>query len=157
MQAELEHLAAALEQPKRPLAAVVGGANISTKLDLLGNLIRKVEVLVVGGGMANTFLNALGVAVGASLCEHDMAETARDIVAAAKEAGCTTSFDLIATNPDTIDIVKPLMPHIDYFMPSIEEARDLSGLHDPEDNARFFLDHGVGCCALTMGEASEGR
>ena len=88
MQAELEHLEQALEAPARPVMAVVGGAKVSTKLDLLGNLIRKVEVLVVGGGMANTFLNALGVAVGASLCEHEMAETARDIVAAAKEAGC---------------------------------------------------------------------
>lgn len=75
-----------------------------------------------------------------------------DLLKAAKAAGCKTSFDLIATSPDTIDIVKPLLPHIDYFMPSIEEARDLSGLHDAEDNARFFLDNGVGCCALTMGE-----
>jgi phosphoglycerate kinase len=88
MQAELEHLAKALEAPARPVMAIVGGAKVSTKLDLLGNLIRKMDVLVVGGGMANTFLNALGVAVGASLCERDMAETARTIVAAAKDAGC---------------------------------------------------------------------
>ncbi|MCB1491550.1 MAG: sugar kinase [Rhodobiaceae bacterium] len=78
-------------------------------------------------------------------------EPSRKLLAAAKAAGCTTTFDLIATNPETINIVKPLLPHIDYFMPSIEEARDLSGLHDAEDNAKFFLDHGVGCCALTMG------
>ncbi len=88
MQAELEHLERALGSPERPVLAVVGGAKISTKLDLLGNLARRVDALVVGGGMANTFLNALGVDVGASLCEHDMAETAREIVAAAKEAGC---------------------------------------------------------------------
>ncbi|MDX1576065.1 MAG: phosphoglycerate kinase, partial [Kiloniellales bacterium] len=88
MQDELEHLALALEAPARPVMAIVGGAKISTKLDLLGNLIRKVDVLVVGGGMANTFLNALGVSVGASLCESDMAATAREIVAAAKDAGC---------------------------------------------------------------------
>ena len=88
MQAELEHLAAALEQPKRPLAAVVGGAKISTKLDLLGNLVAKVDMLVIGGGMANTFLNAVGVEVGRSLCEHEMAETAREILAKAKAAGC---------------------------------------------------------------------
>jgi phosphoglycerate kinase len=88
MQEELEHLALALDAPARPVMAVVGGAKVSTKLDLLGNLIRKVDVLVVGGGMANTFLNALGVAVGASLCEHDMAETAREIVTAAKDVGC---------------------------------------------------------------------
>ncbi len=88
MQDELEHLALALEAPARPVIAIVGGAKVSTKLDLLGNLIRRMDLLVVGGGMANTFLHALGVAVGASLCERDMAATARDIVAAAKQAGC---------------------------------------------------------------------
>jgi len=88
MQAELEHLAAALEKPKRPLAAIVGGAKISTKLDLLGNLVAKVDMLVIGGGMANTFLNAVGVKVGKSLCEHDMAGTAREILEKAKAAGC---------------------------------------------------------------------
>ncbi|WP_422369566.1 phosphoglycerate kinase [Pelagibius sp.] len=88
MQAELEHLAAALDQPKRPLAAVVGGAKISTKLDLLGNLVSRVDMLVIGGGMANTFLNAVGVDIGRSLCEHDMADTAKEILAKAKEAGC---------------------------------------------------------------------
>ncbi len=88
MQDELEHLALALDRPARPVMAIVGGAKVSTKLDLLGNLIRKMDLLVVGGGMANTFLNALGVGVGASLCEHEMAETAREIVAAAKDAGC---------------------------------------------------------------------
>lgn len=88
MQAELEALGRALEKPERPLAAVVGGAKISTKLDLLANLSRKVDQLIVGGGMANTFLNAIGKPVGISLCEHDMADTARDVIAAAKEAGC---------------------------------------------------------------------
>ena len=88
MQAELDHLAAALENPKRPLAAIVGGAKISTKLDLLGNLVAKVDMLVIGGGMANTFLNAVGVDVGRSLCEHEMAGTAREILDKAKTAGC---------------------------------------------------------------------
>ena len=88
MQDELEHLELALETPARPVMAIVGGAKVSTKLDLLGNLIRKMDLLVVGGGMANTFLNALGVAVGASLCEHELAETAREIVATAKAARC---------------------------------------------------------------------
>ncbi|WP_193367017.1 phosphoglycerate kinase [Pelagibius marinus] len=88
MQAELEHLAAALEKPKRPVAAIVGGAKISTKLDLLGNLVAKVDMLVIGGGMANTFLNAVGVDVGKSLCEHDLAETAKEILGKAKAAGC---------------------------------------------------------------------
>ena len=89
MGAELAALEAALGTPARPVAAVVGGAKISTKLDLLGNLSRKVEYLVIGGGMANTFLAAQGVAVGTSLAEHDLADTARAILKAAGEAGCT--------------------------------------------------------------------
>ncbi|MBC8158673.1 MAG: phosphoglycerate kinase [Rhodospirillales bacterium] len=88
MQAELEALSSALDAPKHPVAAVVGGAKISTKLEVLGNLAKKVDLLIIGGGMANTFLNAKGVKVGKSLCEHDMAEDARAIMAAADEAGC---------------------------------------------------------------------
>ncbi len=88
MQAELEALGAALEKPARPVAALVGGAKVSTKLDLLGNLTGRVDKLVIGGGMANTFLHARGVEVGASLCERDMADTARDIMAKAKSNGC---------------------------------------------------------------------
>ena len=88
MQAELEHIGAALNHPERPLAAVVGGAKVSTKLDLLGNLSTKVDRLVIGGGMANTFLFAQGHAIGASLCEKEMAGTAREIIEKAKAAGC---------------------------------------------------------------------
>ncbi len=88
MQAELEHLQSALGSPERPVAAVVGGAKISSKLDLLGNLVEKVDLLVIGGGMANTFLNAQGLAVGKSLCEYDMAETARQILDRAEQEGC---------------------------------------------------------------------
>jgi phosphoglycerate kinase len=88
MQAELEALEAGLGKPKRPVMAIVGGAKVSTKLDLLSNLVKRVEILVIGGGMANTFLAAQGIAVGKSLCEHDLAGTARDIIAAAKAAGC---------------------------------------------------------------------
>ncbi|GAB4384395.1 phosphoglycerate kinase [Albidovulum sp.] len=88
MEAELKALEAALLDPERPVVAVVGGAKVSTKLDLLGNLIEKVEHLVIGGGMANTFLAAQGINVGASLAEHDMAETARAILAKAGERGC---------------------------------------------------------------------
>ena len=88
MQAELEALEAALGTPKRPVVAVVGGAKVSTKLDLLGNLVEKVDQLVIGGGMANTFLAAQGLNVGASLCEHDMADTAREIMVKAGAAGC---------------------------------------------------------------------
>ena len=88
MQAELTALDKALGNPVKPVAAIVGGAKVSTKLDLLGNLVRKVDILIIGGGMANTFLAARGVKVGKSLCEHDLAATAREIEAKAKEAGC---------------------------------------------------------------------
>ena len=88
MQEELGALEAALGNPKRPVVAVVGGAKVSTKLDLLGNLVGKVDHLVIGGGMANTFLAAQGIGVGKSLCEHDLADTAREILAKAQAAGC---------------------------------------------------------------------
>ena len=87
MQDELDALTKVLETPTRPLAAIVGGAKVSTKLDLLGNLLSKVDVLVIGGGMANTFLAALGHAVGKSLCEHDLLPTAREIMTIAKAKG----------------------------------------------------------------------
>jgi phosphoglycerate kinase len=88
MQAELEALEKALGNPARPVVAVVGGAKVSTKLELLGNLIGKVDTLVIGGGMANTFLAAQEVDVGKSLCEHDLADTARDVMAKAEGARC---------------------------------------------------------------------
>ena len=88
MQAELSALEAALGAPERPVIAVVGGAKVSTKLDLLGNLVGKVDKLVIGGGMANTFLAAQGLNVGKSLCEHDKADTAREIMTKAGAAGC---------------------------------------------------------------------
>ena len=88
MQEELAALASALETPVHPVAAIVGGAKVSTKLDLLGNLIDKVDMLVIGGAMANTFLHALGTDVGASLCETGMADTARNILARADDSGC---------------------------------------------------------------------
>ncbi|MDG3042827.1 phosphoglycerate kinase [Roseicyclus marinus] len=88
MEAELRALEAALGNPARPVVAVVGGAKVSTKLDLLSNLIDKVDSLVIGGGMANTFLAAQGIGVGKSLCEHDLADTARAIMAKAEGAGC---------------------------------------------------------------------
>jgi phosphoglycerate kinase len=87
MQAELDALEKALTAPQRPLAAIVGGAKISTKLDLLGNLLAKVETLIIGGGMANTFLAAQGKAIGKSLSESDLIPAARAILAKAKQTG----------------------------------------------------------------------
>ncbi|MEP3276806.1 MAG: phosphoglycerate kinase [Stappiaceae bacterium] len=88
MQTELEALSAALTTPERPVLAVVGGAKVSSKIDLLENLVTKVDMLVIGGGMANTFLAAKGVNVGKSLCEHELTDTAKKISAKAFDVGC---------------------------------------------------------------------
>ncbi|WP_313538452.1 phosphoglycerate kinase [Sphingomonas sp.] len=89
MEAELDALDKALGNPEHPVAAVVGGAKVSTKLDVLKHLVAKVDHLIIGGGMANTFLAARGVDVGKSLCEHDLTGTAEEIMDAADAAGCT--------------------------------------------------------------------
>jgi phosphoglycerate kinase len=89
MQAELEALEKALGSPERPVVAVVGGAKVSTKLELLGNLIDRVDTIVIGGGMANTFLAAQGIDVGKSLCEHEMTGTAREIMEKSEASNCT--------------------------------------------------------------------
>lgn len=94
MQAELSALEAALGTPVRPVVAVVGGAKVSTKLDLLGNLVTKVDHLIIGGGMANTFLVAQGLEVGKSLAERDMAETALAILTKAAQSGCQIHLPL---------------------------------------------------------------
>jgi phosphoglycerate kinase len=88
MQAELDALEKGLGSPVKPVVAIVGGAKVSTKIDLLMNLVRKVDALVIGGGMANTFLAARGTDVGKSLCEHDLAPTAKQIMIEAATAGC---------------------------------------------------------------------
>ncbi len=89
MEKELSHLEQALENPKRPVMAVVGGAKVSSKIDLLQNLVTRVETLVIGGAMANTFLAAEGVKVGKSLYEPDHTDTALRVVQLANENGCT--------------------------------------------------------------------
>src|SRR4051812_15008084 len=89
MEAELKALAAVLENPKRPLVAVIGGAKVSTKLELIGNLARLADTLVIGGGMANTFLAARGYTIGRSLCERDMLETAKAALESARQSDCT--------------------------------------------------------------------
>jgi phosphoglycerate kinase len=88
MQAELEALEAGLGKPNKPVIALVGGAKVSSKIDLLENLVTKVDALVIGGGMANTFLHAQGYDVGKSLCEKDLADTARRIIDKAEKSGC---------------------------------------------------------------------
>jgi phosphoglycerate kinase len=117
MQAELDHLQVALDNPQRPVMAVVGGAKVSTKLDLLGNLVGKVDVLVIGGGMANTFLYAQGAEIGKSLAEREMADTARDILTKAKARHCKILLPtdaVVATefkaNPATRTVVANAVP-----------------------------------------------
>lgn len=109
MQAELEALAKALGSPVKPVAAVVGGAKVSSKLDVLKHLVGQVDHLIIGGGMANTFLAARGVSVGKSLCEHDLTGTAEEILDAADAAGCTVHlpYDVVvskefAANPASL-------------------------------------------------------
>jgi len=102
MQAELEALSRALDAPARPVAAVVGGAKVSTKLDLLGNLVERVDVLAIGGGMANTFLHARGVEIGRSLAERDLADTARAILAKAEAKGCEILLAIDAVVADEL-------------------------------------------------------
>ena len=111
MEAELKALEKALGEPERPVAAVVGGAKVSTKLDVLKHLVTKVDHLIIGGGMANTFLAARGVAVGKSLCEHDLTATAEEILDNADKAGCTVHlpYDVVvskefAANPVSLRI-----------------------------------------------------
>ena len=109
MEAELKALQKALGDPERPVAAVVGGAKVSTKLEVLRHLVTKVDHLIIGGGMANTFLAARGVDVGKSLAEHDLGETALQILGAADEAECTVHlpYDVVvakefAANPPSL-------------------------------------------------------
>ncbi|MDD9908810.1 MAG: phosphoglycerate kinase [Ahrensia sp.] len=118
MQAELEALQKGLGKPQHPVIAIVGGAKVSTKLDLLENLIAKVDYLVIGGGMANTFLAALGMDVGKSLCEHDLADKARSIMAKAADANCEI---LLPSDVVVADKFEANSPH------SVVAATDVSG------------------------------
>lgn len=121
MSAELEALELALGSPSRPVGAVVGGAKVSSKLDVLTNLVTKVEHLIIGGGMANTFLAAQGHNVGASLCEHDLAQTARNILDKAKEAACTIHL------PDDVVVAKEFAEN-----PASLRTIELAELNDDE-------------------------
>ncbi|WP_043539084.1 phosphoglycerate kinase [Salinarimonas rosea] len=118
MQAELDALTKALEHPRRPVCAVVGGAKVSTKLDLLENLVSKVDSLVIGGGMANTFLHAIGVAVGKSLAERDLAATAQRILDKAKTTNCAIVLPVDATVAEKFEAHAP---HHEYGIDAIPD------------------------------------
>ncbi len=115
MDQEIQMLTAALEKPQKPVTALVGGSKISTKIGLLGNLIKKVDVLILGGAMANTFIAAEGYDVGKSLCEHDMLETARNIMKQAKENNCTIIL------PKDCVVAERFEPHAEHTIVSISE------------------------------------
>jgi phosphoglycerate kinase len=133
MQAELEALGRALEQPKRPVTAIVGGAKVSTKLELLGNLVAKVDRLIIGGGMANTFLFARGKAIGASLAEREMADTAREIEARAEREGCE-----ILLQTDAV-VARAVAPGVDTETVSVDAVPEDSMILDigPETVTAF--------------------
>lgn len=132
MEKELKALDAALGNPQRPVLAVVGGAKVSTKLDLLENLVSKVDMLVIGGGMANTFLAAQGKPVGKSLCEHDLGDTAQKILVEANKQGCEVILP--------IDVVVA-----DEFKPGAAASR--VGIDDVSDE-QMILDIGTDTLAL---------
>ena len=116
MQAEIEALTKGLEAPARPLVAVVGGAKVSTKIDLLENLIGKVDALVIGGGMANTFLNAIDIGIGRSLAEKDLAATAQRIMDRARETNCAIILPVDAVVANEL---KAGAPHHTYGIDAI--------------------------------------
>ena len=125
METELGALQNALESPKKPVAAIVGGAKISSKLSVLNNLVQKVDFLILGGGMANTFLFARGAEVGASLCEKDMAAEARNIMEKAQNKGCEIILPTDRIIVDTIEEGAPYEIVSLADMPEDKEAIDI--------------------------------
>lgn len=134
MQRELEALDAALGNPKKPVIGIVGGSKVSTKLDLLNNLVAKLDRLAIGGGMANTFLFAQGHDVGGSLCEKDLADTAREIMEKAKAAGCELLL------PVDVVVAKKVAPGVETAVRSLSEvqADDLILDAGPESAKRLL-------------------
>lgn len=128
MQAELDALTKGLEAPARPVVAIVGGSKVSTKIDLLKNLVAKVDALVIGGGMANTFLHAAGLGVGKSLCERDLAATAQAIIEAARENNCAI---ILPVDGVVAEEFKAGAPHHTYGVDAIPDTGmilDIGGL-----------------------------
>lgn len=147
MQAELEALEKGLGNPGRPVVAIVGGAKVSTKIELLENLVSKVDALVIGGGMANTFLFAQGLAVGNSLCERDLADTARRIMAKAGTTGCAI---LLPVDAVVAWHFEANAPHRNYGVDAIPDdgmildagPRSLERIHAAIDDAATLVWNG---------------
>ncbi|HQR90971.1 MAG TPA: phosphoglycerate kinase, partial [Caulobacter sp.] len=134
MQRELEALDSALGNPQKPVIGIVGGSKVSTKLDLLNNLVAKLDRLAIGGGMANTFLHAQGHDIGGSLCEKDLADTAREIIEKAKAAGCELLL------PVDVVVAKKVAPGVDAETRSLADvqADDLILDAGPETTKRLL-------------------
>ena len=133
MASEIEALERALGHPERPLAAIIGGAKISTKLAVLGHLADRVDHLVIGGGMANTFLLAQGYDIGTSLAEHDLVETAKRILEDAAKAGCTVHL------PCDVVVARALAPRVPSRVVPVDAVRDAEMILDigPESVRRL--------------------
>ena len=116
MEQELSTLENILTKPQRPLVAIVGGSKVSTKIDLLNNLIHKVDTLIVGGGMANTFLLAQGFFIGASLAEHALTDSALNILNSAEKAGCRILL------PTDVVVAKELNDNVESFVVPVNEC-----------------------------------
>jgi phosphoglycerate kinase len=125
MEAELNALSDALESPKKPVMAIVGGSKISSKLSVLNNLVQKVDYLFLGGGMANTFLIAKGVEVGKSLCERDMVDEAKTIMETAEKAGCEILLPIDRVCVKEFGANVPFEIRVTEDMPADEEAVDV--------------------------------
>ena len=134
MQTELEHLERALGTPERPVMGIVGGAKVSTKIDLLDNLVGKLQRLAIGGGMANTFLFAQGHGVGASLCEKEMAGTAREVLEKAKVQGCEIIL------PTDVVVARKLEPNAESRVTSLDGIEPGESIFDvgPETLKRLL-------------------
>jgi phosphoglycerate kinase len=144
MEAELKALEAALGAPVRPVAAVVGGAKVSSKLDVLTNLVGRVDHLIIGGGMANTFLAAKGIPVGKSLCEHDLAETARNILSRAEAAGCTVHL------PWDVVVAREFRAHAENRVANVNDVADDEMILDLGGHAVEALGDVLKTCATLV-------
>jgi phosphoglycerate kinase len=144
MEAELKALEAALGSPTRPVAAVVGGAKVSSKLDVLTNLVGRVDHLIIGGGMANTFLAAKGIAVGKSLCEHDLAETALGILTRAEAAGCTVHL------PWDVVVAREFKAHAENRVANVNDVADDEMILDLGTHAVEALGDVLKTCATLV-------
>lgn len=140
MEQELNALSAALNTPKKPVLAVAGGSKISTKLGVLKNLVQRVDYLVLGGGMANTFLNAKGKNMGRSLCEKDMAETAKEIINTAKAHGCEIII------PKDVVVAKELKKNAEHQTVSVENIPEDSMAIDIGSNTANYIEDKIKQC-----------